>query len=342
MRVGILGGGNISDTHARAALSISGVSIAAVCARTREKAAALADKYGGAAYDNLDQFLSHRPMDLVAIGSPSGVHADQGIAAVAKGLHVLVEKPIDITTAKADALIAAADAAGVKLGVFFQDRLRPDVARMKTTIEAGKLGRPILVSGRVKWYRPPEYYSGSRWRGTIALDGGGAIINQAIHTLDLMAWMFGPVSRVYGRTATRIHEMEGEDTAVVTFDFESGALGVLEATTSVFPGYARRLEITGSNGTMILEHERLVAVDLRDETEKIDAAAKDDLENVASPVVSDVSAHRRIFEDFLHAITTNGTPACDGREGRRSVALIEAIYASARTGQPVVPGTRPA
>jgi predicted dehydrogenase len=338
MHIGILGGGNISDTHARAALSIPGVTIAAVHAQNRAKAAALAEKYGGTVYDTIDGFLGHRPMEIVAIGSPSGVHAAEGIAAARAGLHVLVEKPIDVTTARADALIAAADAAGVTLGVFFQDRLRPDVARMKSTIDDGRLGRPILVSGRVKWYRPPEYYSGSRWRGTLALDGGGAIINQAIHTLDLMAWMFGPVARVYGRTATRLHAIEAEDTAVVTFDFANGALGVLEATTSVYPGYARRLEVTGSNGTMILEHERLLSVDFKDDTQKTAAAARDDLENVASPVVSDVSAHRRIIEDFLDAIATGRTPACDGREARRSVELIEAIYASAKSGQPVVPG----
>jgi predicted dehydrogenase len=338
MHIGILGGGNISDTHARAALSIPGVTIAAVHAQNPAKAAALAEKYGGTVHDTLDGFLRHRPMEIVAIGSPSGVHAAQGIAAAKAGLHILVEKPIDVTTARADALIAAADDAGVKLGVFFQDRLRPDVARMKATLEAGRLGQPILVSGRVKWYRPPEYYSGSRWRGTLALDGGGAIINQAIHTLDLMTWMFGPVARVYGRTATRLHAIEAEDTAVVTFDFESGALGVLEATTSAYLGYARRLEVTGSNGTMILEHERLVSVDLKDDSQKTAAAARDDLENVASPVVSDVSAHRRIIEDFLDAIATGRTPACDGREARRSVELIEAIYASAKRGQPVVPG----
>jgi len=340
MRVGILGGGNISDTHARAALSIPGVEIAAVYGQNQAKAAAMAGKYGGVAYDDLEKFLAHRPMDVVAIGSPSGVHAEHALPAARRGLHILVEKPIDITTAKADALIAAADAAGVKLGVFFQDRLRPDIARIKAMIDDGKLGTPILASGRVKWYRPPEYYSGSRWRGTLALDGGGAVINQAIHTLDLMVWLFGPVSRVYGRTATRLHKIESEDTAIAVLEYANGALGVLEATTSVYPGYARRLEVTGAGGTVVLEHERLVSVDLRDGSEKIVAAPSDELENVASPVVSDVSAHRRIFEDFFHAIATNGTPACDGREARRSVEVIEAIYASARTGQPVVPGSR--
>ena len=159
IQVGIIGAGGISDTHARAARSIPGVEIAAVYGRNVEKARRLAELYGGVAFDSLERFLDHRPMNLVAI-------AEQGIAAAERGLHVLVEKPLDINAARADALIAATDRAGVKLGVFFQDRLKPDVVKLKAMLDAGVAGRPILASGRVKWYRPPEYYAASRWRGT--------------------------------------------------------------------------------------------------------------------------------------------------------------------------------
>ena len=203
-------------------------------------------------------------MDLVAIGSPSALHAEQGIAAAERGLHVLVEKPLDITTARADALIAAAERAGVKLGVFFQDRLKPDVVKMKAMVDAGVAGRPILASGRVKWYRPPEYYGGSRWRGTFALDGGGALINQAIHTLDLLLHLWGPIVSVDARAGTQLHKIEVEDTVVATLQFENGALGVFEASTAVYPGYARRVELTGANGTLTLEHDSLVGVDLKE------------------------------------------------------------------------------
>jgi predicted dehydrogenase len=288
---------------------------------------------GGAVYDDLDRFLGHRPMDLVAIGSPSGLHAEQGIAAARHGLHVLVEKPIDITTARVDALIEAADRAGVKLGVFFQDRLKPAVVRMKELIDAGRLGKPVLASGHVKWYRPPEYYGDSKWRGTLALDGGGALMNQGIHTVDLMLHLFGPVAAVTARTATRLHTIESEDTAAAVLEFESGALGLIEASTSVFPGYARRVEVTGSEGTLILDQDRLVRADLRTPLEGMVEEAAGATESAASPVVSDVTPHRRILEDFIRAIQTNGTPACDGREGRRSVAVVEAIYSAARTGR---------
>ena len=340
IRLGILGAGNISDTHARAALAIPGVEIAAVYGRNGAKAQRLAELYGGVAFDSLEPFLDHRPMDLVAIGSPSALHADQGIAAAARGLHVLVEKPLDVTTAKADELIAATDRAGVKLGVFFQDRLKPDIVRMKAMVDAGVLGRPILAAGRVKWYRAPDYYGGSRWRGTFALDGGGALINQAIHTLDVLLHLWGPIASVDARAGTQLHAIEVEDTVVATLQFANGALGTFEASTAVYPGYARRVELTGANGTLTIEHDQLVGVDLKEPDARFPAEAATTRDqapaaNAASPTVSDATPHRRVIEDFLEAIRTSRAPACDGREGRRSVEVIEAIYASARARGPV-------
>jgi predicted dehydrogenase len=336
MRIGLIGAGNISDTHARAATSIPGVEIAAVYGTNREKTAGLARRYGGVACQDLDAFLAHRPMDLVAIGSPSGLHAEQATAAARRGLHALVEKPLDITTERVDALLAAAHKAGVKIGVFFQDRLKPAIVELKAMVDAGHLGAPVLISGRVKWHRPPEYYAGSRWRGTWALDGGGALMNQGIHTVDLLLWLFGPVARVYASTATRLHAIEVEDTAAAVLEFESGGLGVIEAATSIYPGYARRVEVTGSEGTVILDDDRLIRVDLRSNQDAAPAAQQTG-ESATSPVVADATPHRRVLEDFIRAIQTNGTPACDGREGRRSVAVVEAIYASAQSGCAVVP-----
>jgi UDP-N-acetyl-2-amino-2-deoxyglucuronate dehydrogenase len=305
VRVGILGAGGISDTHARAARAIPGVEVVAVHGVNQAKAQALA-------YPDLDAFLAH-PMDVVAIGSPSGVHAEQAIAAIRRGFHVLVEKPLDISTDKIDTVIAEADRAGVKAGVFFQDRLTPDLVAMKTAIDAGEIGTQVCASGRVKWYRPPEYYADSRWRGTKSLDGGGVLINQAIHTLDTMLWLCGPVARVSARVATRLHKIDVEDTAAGVLEFESGGFGVFEASTAAFPGLPRRIEVTGTTGTLVHEQDARPAV------------------------VADASGHQRVFEDFFDAIRTNRTPACDAREGRKSVALIEAIYRSARSGQRETP-----
>ncbi|HKV60544.1 MAG TPA: Gfo/Idh/MocA family oxidoreductase [Candidatus Acidoferrum sp.] len=336
VHIGLIGGGNISETHARAARAIPGVEIAAVCGTNAEKVARLCREYGGKPHSELDQFLAHRPMNLVAIGSPSGLHAAQGIAAAQRGLHVLTEKPIDISTERADALIAAAVKAGVKLGVFFQDRSKPDILRVKKAVDSGVLGQPILADARVKWYRPPEYYANSKWRGTWALDGGGALINQAVHTVDLMLWMFGDVVSVQAKSKALLHSIEAEDTLVALLEFASGAFGVLQATTSVFPGYPRQLELTGSEGTVIIAQDRLLAADLRNPSLDLQSSGKaDENPSASSPVVSDARGHQAVLEDFLQAIQNNTTPRCDGREGRRSLALVEAIYKACRTGERV-------
>lgn len=308
MRIGILGAGGISDTHVRAALGIDGVQIVAVHGSNRDRTAALARTAGANACDDLDTFLN-QPMDIVAIGSPSGLHAEQAIAAVRRGLHVLVEKPLDTTLEKIDALIAEADRSRAKVGVFFQERLLPEIAAIKAAVDDGKIGTPVFISGRLPWYRPPDYYGRSRWRGTRALDGGGALMNQGIHTVDLLVWLFGPVAGVLGRTANRLHKIEVEDTAVAAIEFENGALGSIEATTAAAPGFPRRLEVAGTDATIVHEDAPRPAA------------------------VADATPHRRVLEDFIRAIRTGTEPACDAREGRRSVAVIDAIYRSARSGR---------
>jgi len=312
VRIGIIGAGGISDTHVRAARSIDGVSVVAVYGANAQRVAALAESAGAVAYSDLDAFLDH-PMDMVAIGSPSGLHADQAIAAVRRGLHVLVEKPLDISTTKVDSLLNEAERAGVSVGVFFQDRMQPELVALKARLDAGDIGTPLFGLGQVRWYRPPEYYGTSRWRGTWALDGGGALMNQGIHTLDLLVWLLGPITRVTGRTATRLHKIEVEDTAAGLLEFASGALGTIEATTAAFPGFPRRLEITGTKGSLVYEDPPRPAV------------------------VGDATPHRRVLEDFIRAVRNGSHPACDAREGRRSVAVIDAIYRSARSGRMETP-----
>jgi predicted dehydrogenase len=334
--VGILGGGGISDTHARAAASIPDVEIAAVHGDNAEKAGRLAAAHHVPHYPTLEAFLGHRPMDVVAIGSPSGCHAQQAIACARAGLHVLVEKPMAVTAEDAGNLVEACDAAGVRLGVFFQDRLQPDLVRLKAFLDGGGLGRILLVTGHVKWYRPPEYYSTSRWRGTWALDGGGAVMNQGIHTLDLMLHLLGDVAAVFARARAQRHRIEVEDTGVATLEFRNGALGTYEATTAAYPGYKRRLEISGERGTIAVEHDRVVAADLASGSPAFavsPAAASG--ESASSHVVTDATPHRRIFEDFLCALREGTRPICDGREGKRSIDLVLALYASARTATAV-------
>jgi predicted dehydrogenase len=331
IHIGLIGGGNITDTHARAARAIPGVEIAAIYGTNPEKLATLCREYGGKQYRDFDAFLAHRPMNLVAIGSPSGLHATHGIAAAQRGLHVLTEKPIDVNTRRADALIEAARRSGVKLGVMFQDRLKPGICQLREWINAGVIGKPLLADARVKWYRPPEYYGQSRWRGTLALDGGGALINQAVHTVDLLLWLLGDVVRVQSRTTTALHKIEAEDTALAILEFSSGALGVLQATTAAYPGYQRRLELTGSEGTVILEQDLILAANLRHAPPGFSqGSTTDENQSARSAVVSDFRGHQALFENFIQAVERDTTPICDGHDGRRSIALVEAIYRAAR------------
>jgi predicted dehydrogenase len=339
IHIGILGGGNISQTHARAAQEIGDGKVVAVCGQNREKVAELARTHDSHAYEDLETFLKHKPMDVVLIGSPSGLHAEHGTQAARQGLHVLMEKPIAITTQQTDALIAECGKAGVKLGVFFQDRVAPDIVKLKGLVDGGRLGKPILASAHVKWYRPPEYYRDSRWRGIWALDGGGALMNQGVHTVDLMLSLMGGVDSLWAKAITALHDIEVEDTVVAALQFSSGALGTLEAATSVYPGFSRRLELTGSQGTIILENDRILSANLRQPLPEgigePPSLAERSSERSVSPTISDTTGHRKIIEDFLQAIRTDGRPLCDGSEGRRSVELIEAIYRSSQTGEMV-------
>lgn len=326
VRVALIGAGNIGATHARAIAGIAGARLAAVYGPTAGHARDLAAPSGANVYDDLDTMFSREPLDMVAVATPSGLHGAHGAAAARRGIHVLVEKPIEITTARADALIGEARRAGVTLGVIFQDRFKPDVCELKALLDRGALGTLLLARAQVPWWRAPEYYRESRWRGTWALDGGGVLMNQAIHTVDQLLWLCGPVARVFGRTTTECHDIEVEDTAVATLEFASGALGTLEATTCAYPGRARRIEITGSQGWAALDGDRL---------QRDSPANGPPPQNVASPVVTDASAHRDAFVDFIHAFQHGTRPRCDGGDARRSVAVIEAIYESSRRLTPV-------
>jgi predicted dehydrogenase len=188
----------------------------------------------------------------------------------------------------------------------------------------------------VRWYRPPEYYKNSHWRGTRALDGGGALMNQGIHTVDLLLWLFGDVARVWAKAITALHDIEVEDTVVASVEFASGAIGNLEAATSAYPGFSRRIEMTFAQGTIVIENDRIRSVNLITPVDELSAAPPAGAdERATSPVISDTRGHRSIIQDFIGAIETDGVPLCDGREARRSVQLVEAIYESSGSGRAV-------
>jgi predicted dehydrogenase len=332
---GVVGCGMIGKVQAEAIASIPGARLLALCARDERRVTEFAARFGATGYADYDRFLDHPGLQIVNVCTPSGLHAEQGVAAARAGLHVLVEKPIDTTLEKADALIEACDRGGVKLGVIFQSRFLPAVQKIKRAIDEGRLGRLMIGDAYVKWYRAPEYYAGS-WHGTMAMDGGGALINQAIHTVDLLRWMMGPVDAAFAmKAALRYPQIEAEDTLVASLRFQSGALGVIEAATSAKPGFKRRLEISGERGTVILDGDAISrwAIDGED-------GDADDGEQItdgsANPAAISNEGHRRQIEDMMRAVIEDRAPMIDGREGRKSLEVVIALYKSAVSGQAVM------
>lgn len=338
----IAGTGAIAAVHRDAIRHIPGAKLVAVWSRTASRAEAFAAEAGCAVEPTLERLAGRDDVDAVIITTASGFHLEPALAAAQAGKHILVEKPLEVTTERCDAMIAAAREHNVQLGCIFQSRFAPVNRRVQQAAAAGEFGRLILGDAYVKWYRSQEYYDQGAWRGTWQLDGGGALMNQAIHQVDLLQWIMGPVAWVSAQTDTLAREgIEVEDTAVAVLRFTSGAVGVIEATTSLYPGYPKRLEVHGSGGGAV------VVDDVLTEWTAQGASAEENQRTLrefgggertgtfADPMALSFQRHKLQIEEFMDA-ATKGTPlTVDGVEGRKSVALIEAIYQSARTGQPV-------
>lgn len=334
--IGILGCGAVAAAHADAIGRVPGLRLVAAASRSRASAERLANRCGIPAHDDLGRFLAEPALEAVTICTPSGTHAELGIAAARAGKHLVVEKPIDVTLDKADALIEACREAGVQLAVALQSRHLDAPRALKDAVGAGRLGRLVMAGAYVKWFRTDAYYAAASWRGTLALDGGGALINQAIHTIDLLRWIAGPVERVAGFTDRLLHpQIEGEDTAVAALRFAGGAFGVIEAATSVYPGFKRRLEITGTEGTAVLEGDSITVWALRDGSASPAPASPDISDGSSNPMAIDSEGHRRVMADFERSVRTGGPPLVGGGEGRQALELVAAIYRSAREGRPV-------
>lgn len=343
---GIIGCGMIANFHAKAIADIEDAKLVACYDRATPRAQALADEYGCQMYESLEEMLAQSEVEVVTICSPSGAHMEPCVAAAEAGKHVIVEKPLDVTLPRCDAMIEACEKAGVKLATIFPSRFHQSSQLMKQAIESGRFGTLALGDAYVKWFRTQEYYDSGAWRGTWKLDGGGALMNQAIHSVDLLLWLMGPVVDVMAHTATVAHErIEVEDVAAATVRFANGALGSIEATTAGFPGSLKKIEISGSTGTAILEEEDIIKWEFAEATAE-DDKLREEMSGktetgggAADPTAIGHHAHAELFRDFLAAIRDGRAPAIDGYEGRRSVELILAIYESAKTGQRVTLGS---
>jgi predicted dehydrogenase len=339
---GIIGCGMISNFHARAIGEIRGAKL--VGGFDAEPAAAdkLAANCGCKAYHHLKDMLADPEIDVVTVGTPSGAHLEPAVAAARAGKHVIVEKPLEITLRRCDKIISECEKAGVVLSTIFPSRFHDASRELKRAVDQGRFGRLTLGDAIVKWYRTQAYYDSGAWRGTWELDGGGALMNQAIHSVDLLAWLMGPAVEVRAQTALLAHQrIAVEDTAVATVRFANGALGIIEASTAVYPGYLKRIEIHGSMGSAVLEEEDLVKWDFAKKT-KADAAIlhkmsqrKSSGGGASDPAAIGHHGHARQFQDVLNAISKGSKLLIDGLEGRRAVEIILAIYKSAETGRAV-------
>jgi UDP-N-acetyl-2-amino-2-deoxyglucuronate dehydrogenase len=338
LRFAVIGAGNIAKIHVQALQQIPTAQITVICNRTEATGRALAESAGAAWEADYRTTVQRSDVDAVAICTPSATHAEIAIAAAQAGKHLLVEKPLDVTLPAIDALIEAARQAGVVLAGIFPLRFQAGAHEAKAALAAGRLGRLTLADVFVKWYRPQSYYD-SGWRGTWAGDGGGALMNQAIHNIDLVQWLAGPVTQVIGQTGTLAHAMETEDTACAVLTFANGALGVIQGATSTWPGDPARVELRGDKGTIVLEEGRIVTWKLADATPEEEAAMLN-LEagggsGAGDPMAIGSERHRRQIADFIEAVREGRPPRVDGAEARKSVEIIRAIYQSAHEGRPV-------
>jgi UDP-N-acetyl-2-amino-2-deoxyglucuronate dehydrogenase len=339
---GIIGCGTIAGFHAKAIAQIKGAKLAACCDSLPEAADRLAESARCKAYYRLDDMLADKDVRVVTVATPSGCHAEPAVAAAAAGKHVIVEKPLEITLDRCDRIISACEKSGVTLSTVFQSRFHRSSIELKRAVDAGRFGRLTVCDAVVKWHRTQEYYDSLQWRGTWKIDGGGALMNQAIHSVDLLTWLCGPVVEVRAQTALLAHErIEVEDTVAASIRFANGALGTIVASTAVYPGYLKRIELHGSAGSAVVEEEDIVKWDFaktnkRDETIRREMASRVSTGGGASdPKAIGVHGHVRQFQDVLKAVKMGTSPSIDGREGRRSVEIILAIYKSAETGRGV-------
>lgn len=329
----------IADFHAKSIQGIKNATLAGVCGSDPIKAGKFAEKYKAKAFTNYQEMLRSGDIDIVTIATPSGNHMEPAIEAARCGKHVLCEKPLEISLERMDKMIEAHEKAGTFLGGIFNYRFNDPVAILKNAIDQNRFGDISYASVHVPWWRSDEYYR-NNWRGTWKLDGGGALMNQSVHMIDLLQYLMGPIDSLSGFIATRGHDIEVEDTATAIVKFRNKALGGIYGSTASFPGQFRRIEITGTHGTVIMVENTFTVWQFADQTEADMKILSSFKEITGGGGVSDPSAisylpHQKNISAFIESIDS-GTPfEIDGNEARKAVEVVLAIYKSAKEGKQV-------
>jgi UDP-N-acetyl-2-amino-2-deoxyglucuronate dehydrogenase len=331
---GIVGTGLIADFHAKAIQSLPDTKLVAISGRTMEKALKLADKYNCKAYDDYNEMMADTGIDIITIATASGFHLEPAVEAALRGKHVICEKPLEITLKRIDRMIEAHDEAGTHLGGIFNFRYNDSVKVLKEAIDKGRFGTITYAAVYVPWWRNESYYKDS-WHGTLEMDGGGAMMNQSIHMIDMLQYLMGPLKSLQAYASALVHDIEAEDTANAVVKFKNKALGVIYGTTASWPGQFRRLEITGSKGTVIQVENSFKVWQFADETEEDREILKNygEIEGgggVSDPAAIQFEPHARNIAAFINSIENHQPFEIDGREARKSVEIVLAIYKSAR------------
>ncbi|MBS7653707.1 MAG: Gfo/Idh/MocA family oxidoreductase [Candidatus Bathyarchaeia archaeon] len=339
VRFGIIGtgvGGNFC-ANGIALIANSGIAeLTAVTSRREERAREFASKWGVKQwYTDYRKMLTEAPIDAVIISTPHYQHYPMALDAIEANKHVLIDKPMAINLKEADEIIREAERKGVKLGVNLQSRFDPTIKKVKEAADAGIFGRLILGEAVIEWFRTKEYYENSAWRGRWSTEGGGVLINQAIHTIDLLLWIMGSPKCLWAQMGTFAHRIEVEDLAAAIIRFENGAIGIIQGSTAIYPGLPTRLEIHGTKGTAIIEGESLKRWSIIGGEDMVSEATKEGLKSWAKPEIVPATNHAALIKDFAEAILENRKPAVDGVEGRKSLEVIMAIYKSGRTNNVV-------
>lgn len=331
---GIIGTGAIASHHAAAIRAYEGSELVAVCSSSQARANQAQEKFGVKAYHELEAFLANPAIDVVCICTHSGAHMEPGIAAAKAGKHLLLEKPIEISLERADQLIAACKEKGVKLGVIFQNRFNTSYLKMREAVKEGRLGKLIMGTAAINWYRDPSYYNTSHWKGTLQGDGGAALINQGIHTIDLLLDLMGEVESVYGQVKTVVHQIQGEDLGAAILNFNNGALGTITGGTSLYPGYPERLEVYGEKGSIMLEGGKIKAWNISGEESPADLQPSHG-SGASDPMAIDFKLHLAQIKDMVEAIHEDKDPLVTGEIGRKSLEVILGIYRSSYEKKPI-------
>ncbi len=341
LRFSIIGCGVIGPTHAEAIASLPDARLVAVADPLEGRAQKLADKYGVTPYLDIQEMLDREQLDVVTICTPSGEHGKHACQAMRTGRHVIVEKPMEITRAAIDEMLRTQQEMGVKLSVISQHRFDDATQQIHTLVQEQAFGRLVLSNVLIPWWRSQAYYDSGAWRGTWEFDGGGVLMNQSIHSIDLLQWLMGPVKSLFAYTDTLAHHMQTEDVGVAVLRFANGAIGTIAATTGAYPGVATRIELFGDKGSAIIENDKLSYLHLAQNEQEpagdygsnSKAAQKSVVESSTAnnPAALSANSHALQIADMIRAIKENGTPLVDGNAARQPVDIILGIYESVRT-----------